>query len=267
MLDEVADAIRNTPGVYRLRKLRYERRFFSNPGDYWGLLGSFASMEEARRYTDHPEFASYDNEAVVDVLLDYFSTLSLFDYPVLYWLNRLIDEESLESLVDFGGHVGVKYYAYTNHVRLPSTFKWAVVDVPAMVRRGEKKSREAGSPHLEFHTRIEDAPHTSLLFCSGSLMYVNQRIDQIVPAMKAKPDYLLINKLAVLPDKEIVALEGFGNVCVPYRVFSDKHFRRSVDEMGYELVDSWEIPDRTHSVPFVDEARGIKSIGQVWKHR
>ena len=35
-------------------------------------------------------------------------------------------------LFEFGGHVGVAYYAYRSHLTLPEGFSWTVCDVPAV---------------------------------------------------------------------------------------------------------------------------------------
>lgn len=265
MLQDYVDFIRMMPGIYQLRRRRYERKFFSTTRECWGLCGAYQSMEHARQQVPDLKKSTYDDDDIVEVNLEWFSTLSLFDYPVLYWLSRLIGEHEVDSIVDFGGHVGVKYYAYSDRLQFPESFKWCVVDVPAMVQRGKEKARELGISHLMFIADIEAAPATKLLFCSGSLMYADLSIDQIVSKMVARPEYILINKLAVLPDQEVFSLEGFGVSRVPYHVFNLKQFNEAISKLNYELIDIWEIEDRTHEIPFVEYAQEVKSIGQVWK--
>ena len=233
--------------------------------EHWGLWGDYPSLEFARQQIADQSKSTYDNDDVVDISLEWFSRVSLFDYPILYWLLRFINEKNIDSIMDFGGHIGVKYYAYQGYIRLPDSFKWRVVDVPAMVHRGKEKAKEEGIKNLEFFSDVEEVPATSVLFSSGSLMYADISIDQVVSNMLVRPSYILINKLAVLPDTEVISLEGFGHSCIPYRVFSLRRFNEAVSNLDYELIDSWEIEDRTHSIPFVERAHEVKSIGQVWK--
>ena len=116
-----------------------------------------------------------------------------------------------------------------------------------------------------FVADIEAAPVAELLFCSGSLMYADLRVDQIVSKMVSKPEFILINKLAVLPDREVFSLEGFGVSRIPYHVLNLTRTNAAISNLNYELVDSWEIEDRTHEIPFVEYAQEVKSIGQLWK--
>ena len=115
MLDKIVDFIRMMPGVYQLRKARCKRAFFSR-NEYWGLWGDYRSFEHARQQINDPNKSTFDNDGVVDVCLEWFSQTSLFDYPIIYWLLRLIDEKKIDSMGDFGGHVGVKDYAYKNRI-------------------------------------------------------------------------------------------------------------------------------------------------------
>ena len=266
MISELAEFVRNLPGVYSLRRARQKRRFFFAE-QTWGLWGDYASMSEARTHTGDPNGSSYDNDDVVDLNLDYFSRFLVFDYPVAYWLRRIITEEAVDSLVDFGGHVGVKYYSYRDRLQLPDNFKWCVVDVAAMVRRGQQRAAESGTTHLTFFTEVSQAPASPLLFCSGSLPYVEETIDEIIRKMVKRPRYVVINKLAVLPDRQVIALEGFGLRRIPYRVLSLVEFNSRLAALDYEMLDSWDIPERQHSIPFVDHAKAVKSVGQVWRSR
>lgn len=264
MFQQAVDVIRELPGIYHLRRARYKRIFFSGKSRSWALWGAYRSMDEARAQIGDPAKATYDNKQIVDVNLDWFSRVSLFDYPVIYWLARLLNERKLRSLVDFGGHIGVKYYAYRDHLSIPEDFLWQVVDVPAMIERGKQKADSQGLQALKFFDDISAAQPCELLFCSGSLQYAPNTIDEVVSKMTSRPKYIVINKLGVLPDRELVSLENFESSWIPYRIHSLQKFNQSLVNIDYKLVDSWAIEERTYDVPFIEEAKNIKSVGQVW---
>ena len=263
MLQEMVQRIRSLPVVKQMRKSRWKRNFFDAPDGSWGLYGGFTSISEARKAI--PKSSTYDDDRLVDMNVDYFSRVHLFDYPLLFWLSKLISQASAKRVVDFGGHVGVKFYAFRDYLTLPEDFDWHVVDVETMVRRGREKAAAAGETRLSFSTDLASAPPSRVLICSGSLSYVEDNLADLVKRCVLRPAFVITNKVSVLDGKEIVTLEGFGASIIPYRMLDGRTLNASMQGLGYQLVDHWEIPDRKFSIPHVAEAQAVVNIGQVWQ--
>jgi len=75
------------------------------------------------------------------------------------------------NVIDFGGSAGFNYFASVAAFRSVS-FRWAVVETPALVERAR---RDVGGPFLTFHATHQEAvaamgqPH--LIFSAGALQY------------------------------------------------------------------------------------------------
>jgi len=261
VLERIVDNVKSLPGLYQLRKRRYRRQFFSGNG-YWGLWGDFDTYQAALDYVGKPERSTYDHEEIVPVNLAAFKEVSAFDYPVIFWLKKVLNAESCKALVDFGGHVGVKFYAYRGHLNLPKDFKWQVVDVPAMVDAGSAQSE---SDLLAFYSDITLTTPASILLCSGSLQYSPETIDEVIEKLHCKPEWIVVNKVSVVETRTFFALENFGKSWIPFRIYERRAFEGLISKKGYVKRDEWEISGRRYDVPFTPAGKSMRSIGQVWQ--
>ena len=78
--------------------------------------GAFRSHEEALQHVRPGKLKGYDNDGVSEVSKALMQEVPLWDYPVLYWLKRLSPE--IDCVIDAGGHIGVKYRAFTPYLEL-----------------------------------------------------------------------------------------------------------------------------------------------------
>jgi putative methyltransferase (TIGR04325 family) len=237
------------------------RRFFSGSGP-WDLWGDFSSQESALNFIKGKP-NSYDDSDIAGINVDAFCRVSNFDYPVIFWLSRII--QSSTGMTDFGGHIGVKYYAYRDYLQIPNDFSWNVVDVAAVRKKGEIVSIERQASTLRFFPSVKNVPEAEILMCSGSLQYCPESIEEIVTQLPSQPEWIIINKLSVVSTREFVALENFGSSWIPFRIHQQESFTERVRALGYELVDSWEIPNRLYDVPFTEVGENMRSVGQVWR--
>ena len=89
---------------------------------------------------------------------------------MLFWLAPLLREGV--RIFDFGGHVGMHFYAYSRYLEFPRRFDWMVCDLPEITRRGEDLARQRGVPGLSFTNRLEAADGCDILIGAGSLQYI-----------------------------------------------------------------------------------------------
>lgn len=231
-------------------------------GRHWGC---FDTRSAALAFlTDRPR-AQYDDDEIVQINLERFKQVQAFDWPVMFHMDRLIRSGKLSTITDFGGHVGVKYYAYRDHLSYPADLRWQVVDVAAACREGSRQ-RPGWASALSFHETIAETAPCDLLLCSGSLQYSDMSLPELLGSLKQAPRAIILNKVAIA-SSGFFTLEAFGRGRMPYRIFSEGELHEWRRLMGYELWARWEIPDRGFVVPSRHGARNVNCIGEAWKRQ
>lgn len=190
--------------------------------------------------------AGYDNDAVTDRAFENMCRIVTWDWPVLFWLGRLLPETA--CLLDAGGHQGTKYRAFRNHLNLPGGVKWVIYDVPAIVRAGRERARREGLEGLSFIDNLADAPCAEVLLASGLLQYLDIPFDQFVRRLPVLPRHLVLNKVATREGPSVVTLEFFGRAEVPYQIRNRTEFLSTLDSLGYDIVDEWQIHDLSRHI-------------------
>ena len=232
-------------------------------GRHWGCFETRAAA--VAFLTGRPR-AEYDDDEIVQINLEKFKEVQAFDWPVMFFMERLIKDGALATMTDFGGHVGVKYYAYANYLTYPEGFRWQVVDVPAVCREGVGQ-RPGWASALSFHETIDETAPCDLLLCSGSLQYVELSLKQIVAQCARAPRTIILNKVALSRSGGFFTLESFGRGRMPYRVFGEDELAEARSSLGYALQARWDIPDRNFVVPSRHGTRSVSVVGEAWVRR
>lgn len=206
--------------------------------------GTFATYREALAVVQADLLAGYDNDEVAQTGFDDMCLVKIWDYPVLFWLSRLVPR--LHCLVDAGGHMATKFRAFVPYLDLPAGFDWAIYDLPAVVRAAQAKAAADGLRGVSFHERIETTPAADLLLASGLLQYLDIPLEELVSRMPNRPRHLLLNKVATRDGPTLVTLERFPGAEVPYQIRNRSAFESELTEMGYAIRDSWEIAGLSH---------------------
>jgi putative methyltransferase (TIGR04325 family) len=208
--------------------------------------GAFSSRDLALAAIRPDRLAGYDHDQVAAISFDKMCQIQLWDWPVMYWLLRL--EPQIGSLLDAGGHMGTKYRAFRNHVNLEQRIQWIIYDLPAIVRAGRERATKDGLFGLSFIDNLDDAQEVDVLLASGLLQYLDIPLGELLRQLPAPPKHLLLNKVAIRNGPSIVTLENFGCAEVPYQIRNRDEFLSSLEELGYEIVDAWEIPELSHVI-------------------
>ena len=226
--------------------------------------GHFQTPQQAQDSLPRSRRATYDNDEIASIGIDTFSTIHNFDWPVLFHLQKLMQQNRLHSVTDFGGHVGVKFYAFRNTLAFDATLQWQVVDVPAVCREGRRRVPPEVTS-LKFFERIEDTAPCDALICSGVLQYAETPIVDLIARMPTRPHMILLNKVAVAKRGEgYVTLENFGSASLPYRVMTRNELDESRMKLGYKLLSTWDMPDRDFAVLSPKGIKWVNLIGQAW---
>jgi putative methyltransferase (TIGR04325 family) len=240
-------SFKEVPGVVALRRRRYER-FFATATDANLFRGVYRDFAEAEATAPHTKDLGYDHPEPAAMYRERAEHLHPSDYPVLFWLLK--HGQQVKRVFDFGGHVGVSFYAYQHYLSFPSELKWTVCDVPAVVEAGAVFAHERGAKQLQFTTNRNDGSGADLWLANGSLQYLEEPLHRLLSALQERPKRVIANMLPVAEGESFVTLQNIGTAFCPYRI----HHRASVIEgvcaLGYRLVDSWVNPEKSCHVPF-----------------
>lgn len=211
----------------------------------------------------------YDHDAVVDVSQSQMRMLKEWDYPVLLWLDRILREaaDRTFAVLDAGGHVGTKYYAFRKHIDL-SRLDWRVWDLPPMVAAGKTLAEHEGVSHgLSFTSRLDDCGLPDIMVCSGLLQYLDRPFTELVNALAQPPGMMILNKVALRDGPGIFTLERIGPAFVPYQFRNRVAFEREIHDLGYEIIDQWRIEALANRIASHPEFGAGESAGYFLRRR
>ncbi|WP_395666223.1 TIGR04325 family methyltransferase [Methylocella sp.] len=226
------------------------KRYALNRRDHPGLFcGVYASYDDAEAQVA-PERRGWDSAAAAGLWTGNIAYKSQWTYPPMMWLSKLLRETS--TVVDFGGSVGLLYYAYRRIFALPEGARWIVVEVPEIAAAGVNIARQESAP-IEFMTALESAPPADVLHTAGAIQYVRDDLPTLFGKLAAKPRHVLINKLPVTKGEPFWTLQNFSVGVSPYRVFGEDEVLGFFAREGYVLRDRWEVHELDCAIPFYPE--------------
>lgn len=253
ILRRIANEVAQLPGIKRLAQPLYRRLFarqFFGANSYCGAWDSFA---EAKANAPHVLPSSYDSTAAGAMYRSELERITVSDYPVVYWLSRLL-ASGQQRLFDLGGHIGVKYYAFQRYLQYPEALHWVVHDVPAVVAAGRRHAAEHDPRRqLEFADSPDQASGSDVVMATGSLQYLNYSLAELLARLPQPPQHVLVNLTPMHPDRSYFTLQHIGIAICPYRVSAVPEFTAAMQALGYAVVDRWASRERNVRVPFRPE--------------
>jgi putative methyltransferase (TIGR04325 family) len=263
-VERVVGALQRLPIAGTLLRRRYERDFLTPRGqDCW--YGVYPTFTAAAAAAPDRLPVGYDQTTAKNLYdsANYRRVLAR-DYPVLYWLQRVLGPGS--RLFDFGGHVGVTFHAYRPYLAPDHMPDWTVCDVPAVVEEGAARAAAEGETALHFTTEFADASGADVLLVAGALQYIEPPLDTLVGALAEPPKYVILNKLPTTA-REHITLQNIGVAYCPYRIAARGSLPGLLAAVGYDQVDEWENPGEFRtSLPYSD-AGPVTWVGSVYRRR
>lgn len=252
------------PAIRALAEARYERYFATT--EYPCYRGVFESFQQARASSPAASRVGFNTEETNADFGDRFDRLFGYDYPVLFWLRTLFPDVS--SVFDWGGHLGIHYHAYKKYLNYPVGTRWTVCEVPKVAEEGNRQVAARGERCLEFTSRPESADGHEILMAAGSLQYIETPLlPTLVSSLQKPPRHILINKIPVYDGPAFVTLQNIGFGFAPVRVWNRANFQRDLMELGYELVDSWQVPERQLQLPFHPDRSFMNFTGFYFRRK
>lgn len=243
----IASEAARVPILRRMIESAYARRFYSATGAVRMFRGVYPDFASAARDLPPDRMHSYDNEPSARRLAEERSRIYPFDYPVLFWLQRLL--ENCRLLFDFGGNVGISYFAYRKYLSYPTQLSWLVYDLPAVAELGREIAAREHAPGLSFTTSLQQLGEADVLLAAGSLQFIEDPF-ALLDSVGTLPRHVLLNKLPVYERPAAVTLHNLGTALFPYHLFNRRQFIKSFEARGYERVDEWQTPDLGCAIPY-----------------
>lgn len=244
------DTLAHWPPLQRQLQRRYEHHFCRARGKAHLFRGVFDSFAAAQDSAPPAAALGYNNADAAALYLERSEQIYPGDYPVLFWLSKLL-AGSPQQLLDLGGHIGVSYYAYRRYLDYPAKLRWNVHDVAAVMERGRILARDMdGSGQLQFCARIDELDAIDLLLALGSLQYLPDTLAQRLARLPALPPHLLLAAVPIHARQSYFTLQNMGSAFCPYRITAMEEFVASFEAMGYQLIDRWESPEKSCLIPF-----------------
>ena len=228
-------------------KLAYTAQFYSRTGHIRLFRGIYRNFAEAARAAPRHAQQSCDNDASAQLLADDRLRICPFDYPVMFWLSRLLPGS--RRLLDWGGGVGITYFGYRRYLDYPADLSWLVSDVPAVVSLGSRIAAQEGAPGLRFTSSLAELQQADILLAAGSLHFIEDPFAALAAA-PALPPHVLLNKVPAYDLPSAVTLHNMGTAFVPYHLFNRAEFVGGFERLGYRLIDEWRSPDLSCQIPF-----------------
>lgn len=190
---------------------------------------------------------------------------SKYDYPMIRWLSEAF-QGGAKAVLDIGGSVGSNYYSYGKHLRMPTTLKWRVVEVPEIASVGRVLARNNGTTALHFSSDFGEAmsgEDSEIWIVAGAACY----LEKTHPAMllsqsKSLPKHILISKLLLHWDEDAVAVQNLGQGSFsPVHLYNKGSFIRSIEKAGYILCDAWEEREHSQRISCYPECSNVAGSG------
>ena len=186
--------------------------------------------------------------------------LSNFDYPMLFYLQRVLRERN--TVLDFGGNIGIHYLRYSRYLNLTKV-QWIVWDVPEITKVGRETC--AGISNIAFVNNIAEIkePSINIFLASGSMQYYAspERLLQKFICKGVRPEHILIDQLPLYDGQRFATLQNGGRVYCPQYVFNQEEYVKGITDLAYHLIDTWEDNEHSCVIPFHPEKSIYKYEG------
>lgn len=120
-------------------------------------------------------------------------------FPLLSFLQRIaLEDGGRLRLVDFGGSLGVSYFQTREFLSALSEIRWAVVDLPEVVRCGREQFTTA---ELSFHDTLGEARHAigaRAALLSGVLTYIPDTDELLAELTRGEFEWILFDRTPLI---------------------------------------------------------------------
>lgn len=250
-LGRIKNIIMNMPPIINIRKKEFNKNFelATNANLFKGI---YANHQEAINHSPKTKIIGYDNKAPAEMYKERVGKINPYDYPVLFWFEKILDDEN-NNIFDFGGHIGLSFYSFIQYLSVKE-LNWVVYDLDEVVNAGIEFAKDHDvTRQLSFTRNLSDASKINIFFASGSLQYLEGNLSEILSGLSDLPGYIIVNMLPAYQGIGFYTLQNIGTAFCPYQIFNNDDFINSILDMNYKLLDEWKNEDKSCEVAFEPE--------------
>lgn len=257
-------ALKELPFVRSLRMARARKRFAS--AGYVQHFGRFASFADAERAIPAGAISGWDHPALAEAFFDTGETINPRDYPVLYWLRSVWSDRI--AVFDYGGHLGMKRYAFERYLDFTAGQQWVICDVPAVIEAARRLADRRNPRHVSFTSDFREAARADVLLCLGVLQFIEEPLPDQLARLERLPRHIIVNGLPLHEHLSFVTLiNNAGKGFSPYQIARKSEFIGQVEAAGYELVDLWANVEKGCAIPLHPECNLANYTGLYFRQR
>ena len=220
---------------------------------YGAFKGFYNNFQEARSNLQISANTGYNNLDSANRLLNFMdeSQKQIFEheYPTFFWLNNILNNYNKNNIniFDFGGAYGWHFFKILKYA-LNNNFTWTVYDVEEIIKIAKDKFE---NDRLKFTTNFGEINESDIFFSSGAIQYAEDfSLSLSLSKLPNKPKHILLSRLPMQDNiKQFVTLQNTSSSFSPQYVFNRKDFISSLENIGYELIDTWRGYDSCY-IPF-----------------
>lgn len=222
----------------------FTARYFYDPRKANRYRGVYATYEAAEAALPKGKLHGFQDPSVPEYFEKKLLGFNSSDYPVLFWLRRMLRPGG--AVFDFGGGLGQCFYSYRELMALPPDTIWIVCDVDSLLERGRKLALERKVENLFFTADREKANGASFFLTNGTVQYIPENLWEILGKLEKLPAHLVINRVPIYDGKPYYTIQSTAHSFLPYRVFNMQEYSEKLEKLGYELVGQWSLPRSLH---------------------
>ena len=227
------------------------RRYFDRAAGHRRLFqGIYHDFASATNDIPRRRPIGYDNPMSAVRVAHARNFRSFYDYPVLFWLIQLLKPGTV--VFDWGGNVGISYYAFRHHLRYPDGLQWVINDVPAVLAVGRQIAAQEQASGLLFTTSFDRLSGADILLSAGAFQFIEDPLG-VLRSIDSLPPQILINKVPVYDKPHAVTVQNMGTSFCPYHLFNRTEFIDAFRTLGYDMIDTWQNPGLGCFIPFHPE--------------
>lgn len=244
---------RQLPVLRPMFERAYKRRFAHDRIDFNAYCGVYPDFATALANAPTTMPIGYDHDVGATMYLSRTRYVLACDYPAMFWLERLL-AEGCRTVFDFGGNIGIKYYAYQRYLRFPNDLRWMVCELPKVVATGSAWAKDHDpSGQIGFTENQADLSGQDVLFASGVLQYLDDTLWNLLDRLDRPPRHILVNVLPLHANLSFFTIQNSALLYSVYRIMAHAEFVSALAERGYRIRDQWDQLDRQCIIPFHPE--------------
>jgi putative methyltransferase (TIGR04325 family) len=236
------------PGLFSIIKAIRETKFgkilLSSAA---GHFRPFSSLAEAASIISKIDGGGFIARSYQDLHLRLSEKARPSDYVALFYIQQISSE--IHNIFDLGGSVGNLCYCYEKYINFPANMKWTVFDLPETLRYGAEISAERHNKFLNFSGEFSKAEGACLFIACGSLHYFEEPLFSMIAKLQKKPRYVLINRTPLVDCQSFATVQEGSSSLVACILHNRSSMIRGFENIGYEVVDAWSVPERTLIIP------------------